>query len=102
MSPDRSQRDEGHLPELKRIEILEEKRCLLEERGLFPEVQERMKRDIREHEWVVYHLHIEQAKRILRRERERMLENVLPSRYTLASLNLQPLALEYIVGKEMT
>lgn len=83
----------------KQIEVLQDKRRLMAEKGLFPEIQEDMKQTIKELEWEVYHSNIERTKRILRQERERMLENVLPARYSLASLNLQPLTVEYVVAE---
>ena len=36
----------------------------------------------------------------LERERDRMMEKILPKRYSLASVDLQPLAIEYVVDEK--
>jgi hypothetical protein len=41
--------------------------------------------------------HIIRMKNVVERERKRVLERVLPERYTLATVDLQPLTIEYIV-----
>jgi len=41
--------------------------------------------------------HLALMKQLVERERERILQKVLPKRYALAAVDVQPLALEYIV-----
>jgi SNF2 family DNA or RNA helicase len=67
---------------------------------LFAEQQAVEEQKLRDIEWELMHNHIEQMKQLLERERQRMLDVVLPKRFTLASLDLQPLTVEYLVRDE--
>ncbi len=67
---------------------------------LFDEVRVLEEQKLRDLEWEVMHSHIEQMKQLLERERDRMLEKILPKRFSLASVDLQPLAIEYIVSEK--
>lgn len=79
---------------------LERQRQRLQQPALFDEIQSLREQQVRDLEWEVMHSHIEQMKELLVRERTRMLDVVLPKRFSLASINLQPLAVEYIVRDE--
>jgi len=67
---------------------------------LFAEEQALAEQRLKDLEWEVMHSHIEQMKQLLERERKRMLETILPKRFTLVSLDLQPLTVEYIVSDD--
>lgn len=78
-------------------EELEEKRRDLQQKKLWKDKERQLKREIRELEWEVHHSHIESLRRLVRKEKDRMIDEILPSRYSLSSLNLHPLAVQYIV-----
>ena len=52
---------------------------------------------LEEMEWELEHTYIERMKQLVVREQERVLEKALPRRYALATVDVQPLAVEYIV-----
>jgi len=76
---------------------LERQRQRLQQAALFDELQVLEEQKLRDLEWEVMHSHIEQMKQLLERERTRMLDVVLPRRFKLASIDLQPLTIEYMV-----
>lgn len=75
----------------------EKQRQRLAQGILFSEIQAEEEQKLREREWDLAHSHNEQMKSILERERDRVLKELLPKRYKLEMVNLQPLAVEYIV-----
>ncbi|MFW6118831.1 MAG: DISARM system SNF2-like helicase DrmD [Planctomycetota bacterium] len=81
---------------------LDEKRRELQQERLWAEMRNRLERQVRELEWEVYHSHVEELRRFLKEERERTVQELLPKRYSMASLNLQPMAVQYLVpdGRE--
>jgi len=75
----------------------ERQRQKLEQGILFTEIQSEEEQKLREREWDLAHSHNEQMKNLLLRERERVINKLLPKKYKLETVNLQPLAVEYIV-----
>lgn len=89
------QSTQGAFNKLKRD--LEKKREDLRQQKLFEEEQQRLEREVRELEWEFYHSHYNELKELLDREKDRMLNDVIPKRYSMASIQLQPMAVEYLV-----
>jgi uncharacterized membrane protein YheB (UPF0754 family) len=85
---------------------IEQQRKRLLQPVLFAEIQqeqEQQRQYLRELEWDLAHSHLERMKQLVVNEQTRIIEKVLPKRYTLATVDVQPLAIEYIVrstGKE--
>lgn len=85
--------------ERQKAELERQRRRLLQP-ALFSEIQAVEEQRLKDLEWEVMHSHYEQMRQLLERERERMIKNILPKRFSLAHLDLQPLAVEYLVGGE--
>jgi hypothetical protein len=79
---------------------LERQRQRLQQPALFDEIQALKEQQVRDLEWEVMHSHIEQMRQLLERERIRMLDVVLPKRFTIGSIDLQPLTVEYVVRSD--
>ena len=62
---------------------------------LFREMQEAEERRLREIQWEVHRAQQDQLLTYLEREEERVLTRVLPRRFALARLDVQPVAVEY-------
>jgi hypothetical protein len=78
----------------------ERQRLKLLQPALFDEVRQEQlleQQRLDEMEWELEHTYIERMKQLVVREQERVLEKVLPRRYALATVDVQPLAVEYIV-----
>ena len=75
--------------------------------ALFTEIQQEHQQRLQQLEWDLAHTYLERMKALVLSEQQRTLEQVLPRRYALATVDLQPLAVEYIVrstgyaGKEL-
>jgi len=73
---------------------------------LFEEVRQEQliqQQHVQELEWQLEHNHIDRMKQLVAAEQKRILKNVLPKRYALATVDVQPLTVEYVVrstGKE--
>jgi len=65
---------------------------------LFREMQEEEERRLREIQWEVHRAQQDQLLSYLEREEERVLTKVLPRRFALARLDVQPVAVEYRVS----
>lgn len=65
--------------------------------ALFTEIQQEHQQRLQQLEWDLAHTYIERMKTLVLGEQKRILEQVLPRRYALATIDLQPLAIEYIV-----
>ncbi len=80
-------------------EIERQRRKLLQP-ALIPEVRQEQLQEqqrLQELEWQLEHNHIERMKDLVIKEQQRVLKQVLPKRYALATVDVQPLALEYLV-----
>lgn len=80
---------------------MERQRLRLQQGALFDELRLQQEQKLKSLEWEVMHSHIEQMRQLLEHERDRMLEKILPKRYSLASVDLQPLAIEYVVDEKV-
>jgi hypothetical protein len=83
----------------KRIKKLQEAPYLFEEfeQERLQELEQAEERK-EEKEWEMQAVnYIDSMKELVRKEQERILQKVLPRRYTLASVDIQPLTVEYIV-----
>jgi superfamily II DNA or RNA helicase len=92
------QREPARLRQLRRE--AERQRLKLVQPALFDEVRQEQlleQQRLEEMEWELEHTYIERMKQLVVREQERVLEKVLPRRYALATVDVQPLAVEYIV-----
>lgn len=76
---------------------LEKQRQRLQQIALLPEIQAEEEQRLCDLEWQAYHSDTARLKRLLESEQKRMLEGVLPKRYELAWIDLQPLAIEYVI-----
>jgi hypothetical protein len=65
---------------------------------LFREMQEEEERRLREIQWEVHRAQQDQLLTYLEREEERVLTKVLPRRFALTRLDVQPVAVEYRVS----
>lgn len=87
-----------HLVALKREIARQEKKLLqpswLEEIQQEQLVQEQHLADLK---WQAEHTYLDNMKDLVVSEQKRVLEQVLPKRYTLAAVDIQPLTVEYIV-----
>ena len=72
------------------LTFIEEDRLAIEEK-----VRD-LERKLETAEWERQQSHIEQLKALLRIEQERTLDKILPRRYSLARVEIQPVAIEYI------
>ena len=97
----------GHIRAMLR-EIEEQRKRLLQP-VLFSELlveQEQQQQLLQESEWELHAIdYIDRMKRMVIAEQQRILEQVLPKRYALATVDVQPLAIEYLIrgartGKE--
>jgi superfamily II DNA or RNA helicase len=82
----------------KQLAEVERQHHRLEQGFLMPEYRAYEEQRLRDLEWQIAGSHFEQMKGIVERERDRMLNSVLPKRFALGSIDLQPLAVEYIVS----
>jgi hypothetical protein len=80
-----------------RQEADETERRLVQSPLLFREMQEQEERRLREIQWEVHRAQQDQLLIYLEREEERVLTKVLPRRFALARLDIQPVAVEYRV-----
>jgi ERCC4-related helicase len=90
-------RESEHLE--KRIKQLKEKPFLFEEfeQERLPALEQAEERR-KEVEWDMQAVNlIDSMKQLVSKEQERILKKVLPRRYTLASVDIQPLTVEYVV-----
>ena len=76
---------------------IEKQRKRLLQPALFTEIQQEQQQRLQQLEWDQAHTYIERMKALVIGEQKRILEQVLPRRYALATVDLQPLAIEYIV-----
>lgn len=79
-----------------RKEVVKQRRQM-EQLYLLPEIQAEEDQRLHEREWALAQAHHEQMKALLSEERKRVLDKLLPRRYQLENISLQPLAVEYIV-----
>ncbi len=85
---------------------IEKQRTKLLQPALIPEIRQEQlvsEQQLREMEWQLEHNYIDRMKNLVLEEQERIVKSVLPRRYALATVDVQPLAVEYIVrgsGKE--
>ncbi len=63
-------------------------------------MQEEEERRLREIQWEVHRAQQDQLLTYLEREEERVLARVLPRRFALARLDVQPVAVEYRLASE--
>lgn len=77
-------------------EINKQRKRLLQP-ALFTEIQQEHQQRLQHLEWDLAHTYLERMKALVLSEQQRTLEQVLPKRYALATVDLQPLAIEYIV-----
>ena len=77
-------------------EIDKQRRRLLQP-ALFPEIEQEQRQRLQQLEWDLAHSYLERMKALVLTEQKRILEQVLPRRYALATVDLQPLAVEYLV-----
>ncbi|HOC94203.1 MAG TPA: DISARM system SNF2-like helicase DrmD [bacterium] len=75
----------------------DEQRKRLSHGILFADIQAEEEQKLRDIEWNLINTHVEQLKELLSREKERIVNGVLPKRFTLESVDIHPLAVEYIV-----
>lgn len=66
---------------------------------LFREMQEAEERRLREIQWEVHRTQLDQLSEFLDREEKRVIQGLLPRRYALAQVDLQPVAVEYVVAE---
>jgi hypothetical protein len=76
-------------------EVEQAERRLIQSPMLFREMQEEEERRLRELQWEVHRTQQDQLLKYLDREEKRVIEQVLPKRFTLARLDIQPVAVEY-------
>jgi ERCC4-related helicase len=76
---------------------IEKQRKRLLQPALFTEIQQEHQQRLQQLEWDLAHTYLERMKALVLGEQQRILEQVLPKRYALATVDLQPLAVEYIV-----
>lgn len=92
------QKQPAYLRHMQR-EIERQRRKLLQP-ALFDEERQAQlltQQRLEEMEWELEHTFIERMKQLVIREQERVLEKVLPRRYALATVDVQPLAVEYVI-----
>jgi superfamily II DNA or RNA helicase len=93
------QQKPNHLKAMHR-EIEEQRKKLLQP-VLFSELlleQQQQLRLLDEAEWELHAIdYLDQMKQMVSAEQQRMLEYVLPKRYALATVDVQPLAIEYLI-----
>jgi ERCC4-related helicase len=84
----------------KRREIEEQERKM-KQASLFQEEEEDKERQLRESRWQLeeHERHINAMLEYVKREEKRLLENIIPKRYSVANIELQPIALKIIMGK---
>ncbi len=79
---------------------IEEQRKRLMQPALFEELQSEREQQLslQELEWELHAKdYIERMKQMVMAEQQRIIEKVLPKRYALATVDLQPLAIEYVI-----
>ncbi len=85
---------------------IEKQKLKLLQPALFEEVRQDQliqQQHVQELEWQLEHNHIDRMKLLVTAEQQRIIKNVLPKRYALATVDVQPLTVEYVVrstGKE--
>ncbi len=79
------------------IKQRDEQRKRLSHGILFADIQAEEEQKLKDIEWNLINTHVEQLRELLSREKERVVNGVLPKRFTLESINIYPLAVEYIV-----
>ena len=89
------QKQPRYLEALQR-EIDKQRRRLLQP-ALFTEIEQEQRQRLQQLEWDLAHSYLERMKALVLSEQKRILEQVLPRRYALATVDLQPLAVEYLV-----
>jgi Helicase conserved C-terminal domain len=89
------QKQPKYLEALQR-EIDKQRRRLLQP-ALFTEIEQEQRQRLQQLEWDLAHSYLERMKMLVLSEQKRILEQVLPRRYALATVDLQPLAVEYLV-----
>ncbi len=94
------QKQPAYLQRMQR-EIERQRQKLLQPALFEEERQEQLlaQRHLEEMEWELEHTYIERMKQLVIREQERVLQKVLPRRYALATVDVQPLAVEYVVAR---
>ncbi len=78
-----------------RKETEEMERRLVQSPMLFQEMQETEERRLRERQWEVHRTQQDQLLDYLKHEEARIIDEVLPKRFSLARLDVQPVAIEY-------
>jgi hypothetical protein len=89
-----SQRQPRALERLRR-EADAAERALTLSPYLFAEMQEAEERRLREIQWEIHRTQLDQLAELLDREEARVIDGLLPRRYAVASVDLQPIAVEY-------
>ena len=79
------------------IKQRDEQRKRLAHGILFADIQAEEEQKLKDIEWNLINTHVEQLRELLSREKDRVVNGVLPKRFTLESINIYPLAVEYIV-----
>ncbi len=89
----------GHIKAMLRD--VEEQRKRLLQPVLFTELErerEQQQQSLQELEWELQAIdYLERMKQLVTAEQQRIMEQVLPKRYALATVDLQPLVLEYVI-----
>lgn len=93
------QKQPRYLLQLRR-EIERQRKKLSPQLSLFEDIQiEQLETEqrLQEMEWQLEHNYIDRMKSLVQEEQTRIIQEVLPRRYALATVDVQPLTVEYIV-----
>ena len=95
----RSQKGVNALKKLRKQ--IEDQETRLMQRSLFVEEDDARERQLREIRWQLdeHEKRIDSMLDYVQREERRMLEHIIPKRYSLAHFDLQPVAVKIILGK---
>jgi len=94
---DIDKRDAEWLKKQKRE--FEKQMAKLSQRELFDREVVGKEREVKELEWEVFHSENQQLRQLLVDEQKRMIEQVIPSRFSLGNLELWPIGVEFMLGE---